>query len=272
MSHFKSRLSLIVLLNVLQQSDQRQLWPCYDSDYTVHQRHLWNHRTYTTTLQYTCCTQTDINLLTNVRDKDSRAVYTLLISLGAILNFQQMTSFAERSYTWPKWLPKMKALLTLILQYVHVKKECVYLISRGIFSLCLYGYVIVTLKLSCKDIPWSVISRVNESWLKCQKQKCELKFWLNRRGLRQQTRAELLPGNLFYRPMVLILCIICEEIMYGQCWSENSFTLCQMQQSVRTLLLEINFLVRKRWVHETASSTGIHGSCRQSIEHKTQLQ
>ena len=22
-----------------------------------------------------------------------------------------MTSFAERSYTWPKWLPKMKALL-----------------------------------------------------------------------------------------------------------------------------------------------------------------
>ena len=27
--------------------------PCYDSDYTVHQRHLWNYRTYTTTLQHT---------------------------------------------------------------------------------------------------------------------------------------------------------------------------------------------------------------------------
>ena len=27
-----------------------------------------------------------------------------------------------------------------------------YFISRGIFSLCLYGYVIVTLKLSCEDI------------------------------------------------------------------------------------------------------------------------
>ena len=33
-----------------------------------------------------------------------------------------------------------------------------------------------------------------------------------------------------------------------------------------------NFLVRKRWVHETASSTRIYGSCKQSIEHKTQLQ
>ena len=31
------------------------------------------------------------------------------------------------------------------------------------------------------------------------------------------------------------------------------------------------FLLRKRWVHETASSTQIHGSCKQSIEHKTQL-
>ena len=26
---------------------------------TIHRRHLWIHRTYTTTLQYTCCTQTD---------------------------------------------------------------------------------------------------------------------------------------------------------------------------------------------------------------------
>ena len=28
-------------------------------DYTVRQGHLWNYRTYTTTLQYRCCTQTD---------------------------------------------------------------------------------------------------------------------------------------------------------------------------------------------------------------------
>ena len=43
------------------------------------------------------------------------------------------------------------------------KKECFYFISRGIFSLCLYGYVIVTLKLSCEDIPGSMISKANES-------------------------------------------------------------------------------------------------------------
>ena len=64
MSHFKSRLSLMVLVNEVQHSDQRQLWPCYDSDYTVHQRHLWNYRTYTTTLQYKCCTQTDNHFTT----------------------------------------------------------------------------------------------------------------------------------------------------------------------------------------------------------------
>ena len=34
-----------------------------------------------------------------------------------------MTSIAERSYTWLKWLPKMKALLTLILQYVQDSRE-----------------------------------------------------------------------------------------------------------------------------------------------------
>ena len=118
-------------------------------------------------------------------------VYTLLISLGAILNFQWMTSFAERSYTWPKWLPKMKALLTLILQCVHIK--------RNVFTLYQEEYFLYTMslwvcdrnfKLSCKDIPGLMISRVNESWFKCQK-KCELKFWLicNRRGLRKQTRA-----------------------------------------------------------------------------------
>ena len=35
--------------------------------------------------------------------------------------------------------------------------------------------------------------------------KCELKFWLNGRCLRQQTELNVFPGNLFYRPMVLIL-------------------------------------------------------------------
>ena len=47
----------IIYLHWFQHSDQRQLWPCYDSDYTVD--HLWNYCTYITTLQYTCCTQTD---------------------------------------------------------------------------------------------------------------------------------------------------------------------------------------------------------------------
>ena len=28
-----------------QHSDQRQLWPCYNIDHTVHQGHLWHHRT-----------------------------------------------------------------------------------------------------------------------------------------------------------------------------------------------------------------------------------
>ena len=35
--------------------------------------------------------------------------------------------------------------------------------------------------------------------------------------------------------------------------------------------LSQKFLVRKRWVHETASSMRIHGSCKQFIKHKTQL-
>ena len=60
-------------------------------------------------------------------------------SLGAILNFQWMTSFAERSYTWPKWLPKMKALLTLILQCVHIK--------RNVFTLYQEEYFLYTMSL-----------------------------------------------------------------------------------------------------------------------------
>ena len=43
------------------------------------------------------------------------------------------------------------------------KKECFYFSSRGIFFLCLWGDLFVTLKLSCKDIPGSMISRANES-------------------------------------------------------------------------------------------------------------
>ena len=81
----------------------------------------------------------------------------------------------------------MKALLTLILQYVHVKRRLFTLYQEAHF-LCLYGYVIVTLKVSCKDIPGSIKTRAENA-----KKKCELKFWLNRHGLRQQTRAELLP-------------------------------------------------------------------------------
>ena len=66
-------------------------------------------------------------------------LYTLLISQGAILNFQWMTSFAERSYTWPKWLPKMKALLTLILQCVRTK--------RNVFTLYQEEYFLYTMSL-----------------------------------------------------------------------------------------------------------------------------
>ena len=50
-----------------------------------------------------------------------------------------MTSFAERSYTWPKWLPKMKALLTLILQCVHIK--------TNVFTLFQEEYLLYTMSL-----------------------------------------------------------------------------------------------------------------------------
>ena len=44
------------------------------------------------------------------------------------------------------------------------KKKCFYFRSRGIFSLYnVFMGVIVTLKLSCKDIPGSMISRAKES-------------------------------------------------------------------------------------------------------------
>ena len=69
-------------------------------------------------------------------------VYTLSISLGAILNFQRMTSFAERSYTWPKWLRKVKALLTLILQYVHVKSNVFTLYQEEYFLYVFMGMLL----------------------------------------------------------------------------------------------------------------------------------
>ena len=98
-------------------------------------------------------------------------VYTLLISLGAILNFQWMTSFAERSYTWPKMATKEESSVEVDFAVCSYKKVMFLLyIKRNIFFIqCLYGYVIVTLKLSCKDIPGSMISRANESWFKCKK-------------------------------------------------------------------------------------------------------
>ena len=87
-------------------------------------------------------------IFSNVKISSFRAIahsvfhwclYTLLISLGAILNFQWMTSFAERSYTWTKWVPKMKALLTLILQCVHIK--------RNVFTLYQEEYFLYTKSL-----------------------------------------------------------------------------------------------------------------------------
>ena len=74
-----------------------------------------------------------------------------------------MTSFAERSYTWPKWLPKMKALLTLILQHVHVKRSVFTLYQEECFLYVFMGMLSgLTLKLSSEDIPRSMISKANE--------------------------------------------------------------------------------------------------------------
>ena len=46
-----------------------------------------------------------------------------------------MTSFEERSYTWPNWLQKMKSSVDVDFAVCSYKKECFYFISRGIFSL-----------------------------------------------------------------------------------------------------------------------------------------
>ena len=57
----------------------------------------------------------------------------------------------------------MKALLTLILQYVHVKRNVFTLYQEEYFLYVFMGVFIVTLKLSCEDIPGSMISKANES-------------------------------------------------------------------------------------------------------------
>ena len=67
-------------------------------------------------------------------------------------------------------------------------------IKRNIFFIqYLYGYVIVTLMLSCKRYSWigdiEDKARADLNAKKQTKKKCELKFWLNRCVLRQQTRA-----------------------------------------------------------------------------------
>ena len=63
-----------------------------------------------------------------------------------------------------KMVTKDETLLTLILQCVRIKRNVFTYIKRNIFFIqCLYAYVIVTLKLSCKDIPGSMTSRTNES-------------------------------------------------------------------------------------------------------------
>ena len=51
-------------------------------------------------------------------------IYTLLISLGVILNFQGMTSFAERSYTWPdESSVDVFAVCSYNLQCVHIRRN-----------------------------------------------------------------------------------------------------------------------------------------------------
>ena len=57
----------------------------------------------------------------------------------------------------------MKALLTLILQYVHVKRNVFTLYQEEYFLYVFMGVFIVTLKLSWEDIPGSMISKANES-------------------------------------------------------------------------------------------------------------
>ena len=111
----------------------------------------------------------------------SEPLYALLLSLGAILNFQWMTSFAERSYTWPKWLPKMKALLTLILQCdcVHIKTNVFTLYEEEYFLYRMSVWVCYrNFKAFVQRYSW--IDDIEGNWradLNATK-KCELNFWL----------------------------------------------------------------------------------------------
>ena len=84
----------------------------------------------------------------------------------------------------------MKALLTLILQCV--------LIKRNVFTLYQEEYFLYTMSLWVCYRNFKAVAQ-RYSWIddiedkreliKMQKKKCELKFCLNRRVLRQQTRA-----------------------------------------------------------------------------------
>ena len=123
-----------------------------------------------------------------------------LYSLGTILNFQWMTSFAERSYMWPKWLPKIKALLTLILQCVHIE--------RNVFTSYQEEYFLYTMSLwvcyrnfkaFVQDIPGSMISRANESWFKCPKKSANKSFGLIVVAYVNRHELNFFPGNLIYQ-------------------------------------------------------------------------
>ena len=75
---------------------------------------------------------------TNTTCDISKLFYTLLISLGAILDFSMNDVIRGKIiYSWPKWLPKVKALLTLILQCIHIK--------RNVFTLYQEEYFLYTM-------------------------------------------------------------------------------------------------------------------------------
>ena len=80
----------------------------------------------------------------------------------------------------------MKSLLTLILQCVRMKSN--------VFTLYQEEYLLYTMSLWVCYRNFKAFvqrySRIDDIEDKRELiRKCELKFWLNRRGLRQQTRA-----------------------------------------------------------------------------------
>ena len=64
-------------------------------------------------------------------------------------------SFAGRSYTWPKWLPKMKALLTLLLQCVHIKWNVFTLYQEEYFLYTMSLWVCYCCRASAGSRPYS---------------------------------------------------------------------------------------------------------------------